>query len=401
MIEVRTGNTLTSHSPEAVKLYSEAIDLILGSESGAVRALDKALELDDSFALAAAARYFVEKDNQGIKANDYRARAKELALTATEWEREHIDILFGLIEDADHSLDKAQAYIKRTPGDLFVISQVCSYLIFYGGPNKLNAVLELLESVEPALSQDWAYLARLGFAASEAGDRQRARGLIEQALNMRPQSLYSIHALAHLLHDEGVAKESTQILRHWLEDYEESARGGQMYGHVQWHLALAEWQTGERQAALNRYEAYCAPQTTTSGTVLALADCGGFLLRDYLARGQTISLNAATLAHIEKVWPMVGHPFVALHVAGLYASAGDIDGLKRCYEAVSASAMKSAIALSLVSALTDYVSGNYLQAAQTLKAISAAERVGIGGSNVERILIDLLEESAIARQSLH
>jgi hypothetical protein len=59
MIEARAGNRLSSYSPEAADLYQEAVDLILGSESGAAETLDRALELDKDFALAAAARYCV------------------------------------------------------------------------------------------------------------------------------------------------------------------------------------------------------------------------------------------------------------------------------------------------------------------------------------------------------
>jgi len=44
MFETRTGNTLSSHSSEAAGLYQEAVDLILGSESGAAETLDRALE---------------------------------------------------------------------------------------------------------------------------------------------------------------------------------------------------------------------------------------------------------------------------------------------------------------------------------------------------------------------
>ena len=104
------------------------------------------------------------------------------------------------------------------------------------------------------------------------------------------------------------------------------AREGQRYGHVQWHLALAEWQIGDREAAMQRYLEFCAPQTTTCGPVLTLADCGGFLLRDYLKTGQVSALGDDVLEHIERVWGMIGHPFIALHVAGLYASAGDLAG---------------------------------------------------------------------------
>ena len=61
MLETRTGNTLSSKSSEAANLYQEAVDLILGSETGAAETLDKALELDKNFALAAAARYWLDR----------------------------------------------------------------------------------------------------------------------------------------------------------------------------------------------------------------------------------------------------------------------------------------------------------------------------------------------------
>jgi len=399
MFETRTGNKLSSSSSEAAGLYQEAVDLILGSESGAAETLDRALELDNDFALAAAARYYVAQDVGDPDSRDFRELAEQAARHATDWEREHIDVLIGLIDLPDDTLAKALAYLDSTPNDLLVISQLTGNLFFYGGPKKLDAVLNVLESVEQALGDDWAYLARLGFAASEAGQRKRGRELIERSLEIRPQALYSIHGLAHVLHDDGAAAESAKLLQDWLSVHESGAREGQMYGHVQWHLALAEWQLGEREAAMQRYLDFCAPEATTCGPILTLADCGGLLLRDYLLTGQTSPLGKDVLAHIERVWGMMGHPFVVLHVAGLYASAGDIAGLSRCEEKVSASTKGTnrEVSLALVSALGDFLTGNYQRSTQTLASISPGARVGIGGSNVERELVDLLEKSCRAR----
>lgn len=399
MFETRTGNRLSSESSEAANHYQEAVDLILGSESGAAETLDKALELDKDFALAAAARYYVAQDVGEPDAKIYRELAERAALNATDWEREHIDVLIGLIDLPDATLAKALAYIETTPADLLVISQLTGNLFFYGGPNKLDAVLNVFESVEEALGNDWAYLARLGFAASEAGQRKRGRELIERALDIRPQALYSIHGLAHMLHDDGAAEESAKLLQDWLKVHGSGAREGQMYGHVQWHLALAEWQIGDREAAIQRYLEFCAPETTTCGPILTLADCGGFLLRDYLQSGQTSALGNDVLKHIERVWGMMGHPFIALHVAGLYATAGDIAGLKRCEETISGApgGANRDVSLALVSALSDFVTGNYQRSTQTLATISPGARVGIGGSNVERILVDLIETSCKAQ----
>jgi Tfp pilus assembly protein PilF len=399
MYETRTGNTISSESSEAANLYQEAVDLILGSESGAAETLDKALELDKDFALAAAARYYVAQDVGEPDANVYRELAEQSALNATDWEREHIDILIGLLDEPAATQAKAEAYIKTMPADLLVISQLTGNIFFYGGPTKLDTMLNLFESVEEALGDDWAFLARLGFAASEAGQRKRGRELIERALEIRPQSLYSIHGLAHMLHDDGAAEESAKLLQDWLRMYESGARDGQMYGHVQWHLALAEFQIGDRDAAMKRYLEFCAPETTTCGPILTLADCGGFLLRDYLQSGKTSPLGKEVLEHIERVWGMMGHPFIALHVAGLYATAGDLAGLERCKETISETSDETNrnVSLALVSALGDFVKGNYQRSTQTLATIPPGTRIGIGGSNVERILVDLIETSSKER----
>ncbi len=393
MFDRRTGNRLTCQSPEAVELYQTALDLILGSESGAAEALDQALALDGSFALAAAARYFVAQDVGEPGAEVYRERAKLALQDATDWEHEHVEVLIGLIDNFQATQARALDYIATSPADLLVVSKLAGNLFFYGGATKLETVLAIFESVEAALKDDWALLARLGFAASEAGQRKRGRELIERALAIRPQALYSIHALAHLLHDEGEAEESAQLLHDWLAVHGAGAREGQMYGHVQWHLALSEWQMDERDAAMQRYLRYCAPDTTTCGPVLTLADCGGFLLRDYLKSGQTHPLQPDVVRHIEHVWSMIGHPFIALHVAGLYASAGDTAGLERCRSAIEAKpeGANRDLALALVSALHDYVAADYPRAMQTLSALSKGARISIGGSNVERILVDLLE----------
>lgn len=402
MLETRTGNPISSESPEAAELYREAIDLILGSESGAAETLDKALELDKDFGLAAAARYYVAQDVGETDSGIYRERAERAAVHATDWEREHIDVLVGLIDRPQATRAKAEAYIQETPTDLLVIAKLAGDLFFYGGPTKLEAVLNLFESVEEASADDWALLARLGFAASEAGQRKRGRELIERALEIRPQALYSIHGMAHLLHDEGAAEESSKLLQDWLKVHEAGARGGQMYGHVQWHLALSEWQIGERDAAMQRYRAFCAPETTTCGPVLTLADCGGFLLRDYLQSGQESALGSDVPELIERVWGMMGHPFIALHVAGLYASAGDLAGLARCEKTISGKpdGPNRDVSLALVSALRDFVVGDYQGSTQTLATLSRGARIGIGGSNVERILVDLIEKSSKERRRL-
>lgn len=319
------------------------------------------------------------------------------AEAALPWERAHVSALFALLEDPYANLAATEAYIAANPADLLVISQLCGYLIFYGGVRKLERVLDIMESVDPSLHDDWACLARLGFAVSEAGDQNRGRALVERALRQRPQAPYVIHSYAHVLHDQGKPEESLDLLGNWLSAHGRSAEGGTMHGHVQWHLALAEWQLGLFEQAWQRYERYCAPETTHCGPVLTLADCGGFLLREYLRTGMTRPVSAAVSALSERFNPMISHPFIALHLAGIQASAGDIGALEQSRAAivVKESSDQTRLSLTLVDAVSQFARGQYADAADTLRSVSADQRVGVGGSRVERILIDLLEARAV------
>ena len=397
MIHARTGKSLTTDSPGAAEQYQLAVDRILGSETGAAEALDRALALDSNFALALAARYMLAQDSKSADADLFKDRALRAADAALPSERAHISALFALLEDPYTNLAAAETYIAANPGDLLVISQLCGYLIFYGGADKLQRVLSIMESVDPSLHDDWAFLARLGFAASEAGDQHRGRLLVERALQQRPQSLYVIHSYAHVLHDQGKPDESLDLLGNWLNEHRRSAEGGAMYGHVQWHLALAEWQLGLTEQAWQRYERHCAPETTSCGPVLTLADCGGFLLREYLRTGTTRPISAAVSSLFERFSSMLSHPFIALHLAGIQASAGDLAALERTRAAIVAkqSSDQTRLSLKLVDALSHFAKGRYADAADTLKLVRVEQRIGVGGSYVERVLIDMLELRAV------
>lgn len=398
MIDARAAKPLTTDSPGAADQYRLAVDRILGSEAGAAEALDHALALDGNFALALAARHMLAKDAGSADAYLLKERAVLAAETALPWERAHVSALFALLEDPYGNLASTEAYIGANPSDLLVISQLCGYLIFYGGVRKLQRVLNIMESADPGLRDDWAYLARLGFAASEAGDQNRGRELVERALEQRPQAPYVIHGYAHVLHDQGKPEESLDLLGNWLVKHRQSAEGGAMYGHVQWHLALAEWQLGLTDQAWNRYERFCSPETTRCGPVLSLADCGGFLFREYLRTGSTRPVSAAVSALTGRFNSMLSHPFIALHVAGIQASAGDSAALEQSRAAIAAreSSEQTRLSLRLVEAVSQFASGHYGDAADALKSVSVDQRIGVGGSRVERMLIDLLEARAIA-----
>ena len=86
-----------------------------------------------------------------------------------------------------------------------------------------------------------------------------------------------------------------------------------------------------------------------------------------------------------------------MHLAGIQASAGDLAALERSRAAIVAkeSSDQPRLSLRLVDALSHFAKRRYADAAVTLKSIPADQRIGVGGSYVERVLIDLLEVRAV------
>ena len=120
MIDARTGKSLSSDSPGAAEQYKLAVDRILGSETGAAEALDRALALDSNLALALAARYMLAKDGNSADADLFKERALRAADAALPWERAHISALFALLEDPYTNLAATEAYIAASPSDLSI-----------------------------------------------------------------------------------------------------------------------------------------------------------------------------------------------------------------------------------------------------------------------------------------
>lgn len=354
---------LTTTSGRAAELYRDAEARMTAAESGSQPLIDEALAADPDFALV------------------------------TPWERSHIATLAELAK-GDASL--AAEHIAKHPRDMLVLSRWLGYLIFHGGAGKRRQVLDAVRSVEESYGDDWALQARLGFALGEAGEPEEGEKAIRVALAQRPGSPFVMHAMAHVLYEQGTVDASAELLREWLGDHPGS---GSLHGHLHWHLALNEMHQGSTEAALERYERFAAPPTTTCGPGLTLADAGGMLFRMYLA-GERASLpDAGVRELLAELTDGAGSPFVAFHGAVALTALGDREGLKAWIAKArdAAEGPSGALTEVLVGAVWSFVEGEPQQTAELLATLGSEDREAIGGSNLERELVELLEQAAVQR----
>src|SRR5262249_5818178 len=96
-----------------------------------------------------------------------------------------------------------------------------------------------------------AVLAMAAFGAAETGDDARAEELARIALDLEPRSPFAIHAFAHALAIQQRAADGAKALRAHAADWRV---GGRMDGHIGWHLALFELETGDAAAALAAFD---------------------------------------------------------------------------------------------------------------------------------------------------
>jgi hypothetical protein len=156
---------------------------------------------------------------------------------------------------AREPLRAAQIYTQLvTDGDADALAlrlaQSCWY--FLGRRMHVRAVAEhALEVWTHEQAGFDAVLAMAAFGAAETNDGARAEELARISLDVEPRSPFAIHALAHALAIQDRAAEGAKTLRELAPQWRV---GGRMDGHIGWHLALFDLQTGDGDAALAAFD---------------------------------------------------------------------------------------------------------------------------------------------------
>jgi len=199
---------LTTVSDSAAAFYRDGVDRILSAWYGAGEAFDRAIAQDPAFALAHIARARIHQMNMEVtEARAKAAHARQLAATASERERQHVEIMAAAIEGKPSiALAGAERHLDRYPRDALVLSLLLGAFGLYAFSGRADhdaARLAICERNAGHYGEDWWFLTYLGWSHTEAGNARTGRTLAERAISLRAENANAAHGLSHALFEQG------------------------------------------------------------------------------------------------------------------------------------------------------------------------------------------------------
>ncbi len=395
------GNPVTCTSQAALETYERAVDAQLHAWPGALQAADEAVAQDTSFALAHALRALpLATFGRMADARAAAAQAVANARGTTERERSHVAQIAALAEGrSGEALERVLEHARLWPTDAVALGTALGafgLLAFSGHVDHDAARLELVESVAPRYPADHAWLlAHRAWVRIEAGRVAEGMAFAQRSLAARAANGNIAHIIMHGHFEAHDAPAALAFIDGWLPGYPGDAL---LWGHLQWHAALAHLELGQPEAALARllgplvdFEAHGAPFLLLTDMVSLNWRLGLTGLSD---PRRVPWERAAALA--ARHYPSGSNVFGELHLAMLAAARRDAASLDACAQRLRAIAGRghgaAATALHWTAGLAALMSGDLDAAGESLAACRA-ELPRLGGSHAQRTVVELTHEA--------
>jgi hypothetical protein len=383
---------LTTGSDRAAAFYRDGVDRILSAWYGADEAFDKAIAEDPGFALATIARARVHQLNmETAAARAKAARARELALTASRRERQHVEIMAAAIEGRPRAaLEGAEQHLDEFPRDALVFGLLLGAFGLYAFSGRADhdaARLAICERHARHYGEDWWFLTYLGWSHTEAGNAGTGRTLTERAMALRLENANGAHGLSHALFEQGDMAAGRRFLSGWLPAHE---RASFLHGHLSWHVALSALDAGDPDGALGIYEQHIKPPNSPYPPLNVFTDAASLLWRLSLAGKAGLEPYwREVAAYGDRFFPRAGPHFADVHYALVAAATGSVALEARLAELEALEAdgrlAPGAAAIGLCRGIRAFAEGDNDNAIRILEPLMPAV-VRIGGSHAQREL---------------
>ena len=383
---------LTTVSDSAAAFYRDGVDRILSAWYGAGEAFDRAIAEDPAFALAHIARARIHQMNMEVtEARAKTAHARQLAATASERERQHVEIMAAAIEGKPSiALTGAERHLDRYPRDALVLSLLLGAFGLYAFSGRADhdaARLAICERHAGHYGEDWWFLTYLGWSHTEAGNAGTGRTLTERAMALRVENANAAHGLSHALFEQGDMAAGRRFLSGWLPAHE---RASFLHGHLSWHVALSALDAGDLDGALGIYEQHIRPPNSRYPPLNVFTDAASLLWRLSLAGKPGLEPYwREVAAYGDFFFPRAGPHFADVHYALVAAATGSnaLETRLAELEALEADGRLApgAAAIGLCRGIRAFAEGDNDNAIRILEPLMPAV-VRIGGSHAQREL---------------
>ncbi len=397
----RYGYELTTSSPKAAASWGDGTDRFLAADGGALEAFERAIAEDDGFALAHAGRARVLLlRGHAAEARSEATRAHQLAATATERERSHVDVLATMIEgDAAGALARIRAHVARYPRDAFALqpaTNVFGLIGFSGRIGREQEVFDLLAALAGDYGDDWWYLGTLGFWHTELGRIEQGFELNRRSVEANPRNGNAAHGLAHVWYELGDDKSGIAFLERFLSSF---PRDAGMHCHVSWHLGLFELRSGHPERMWATYADAIAPRACPLAPPLNTATDAASMLWRAALHGERVAgeqWREVSAFALER-FPSTSIAFLDVHRAISCAMVGDPATLESIVAAIRDADARGklpsgAVGPDAIEGLAAFARGDDAAAIRWL-APHLDDLVRIGGSHAQR---DLFTHTLIA-----
>lgn len=388
------GLSLTCSSAAAASAYRRGVDAYLHAWTGTRVAAEDALQHDPAFALAYALRAMDAATYlRRAEARDAVELAQRFALQTSEREQSHVAVIALLLGGKSaQALDAALAHAERWPTDALLASTVVGafgLLAFSGRADHDAARLAFVRRLAPHYPTDHAWmLSHRGWSCIEAGELDEGMAHAEHSLALRRANGNIAHIVMHGWYERGDAATALAFVESWLPDYPEQAM---LWGHLQWHAALAELALGREDAAFARYTLQVLRQIDNAPPLVGMTDAASLLWRLHLL-GRTGLPWSEAAGFGDRHFPSGGNPFAELHLAMLAAGTGDRARLDACAARAQTVADRGHPAAPVLQqwqlAMSALMDGDSRAAASALRDCQAGA-VRLGGSHAQRAVFDL------------
>lgn len=387
------GNPVTVTSAAAQTAYDRAVDLHLHAWPGVAQALQAALALAPGFALAHAALALWHGTwGRGAAARESLAQARSHTAGTTPREGSQLSIVAAIVEGrAADALQQVLEHTRLYPTDALAASTAMGaygLLAFSGRADHNEARYDLLEGLAGHFPEELPWLlSNRGWARIELGRVDEGLAMAQRAIAIRPQNGHNAHIVMHGLHEGGDAHGVLDFAAAWLPGYDDSAL---LWGHLQWHAALAELALGSEDAAVARLLGPIVSYLGRGTPFMGLADIASLLWRLGLRRLPALPWAEAH-AHAGAHFPNGSNVFGELHLAMIAAARRDAGSLTAVQERLRAVAQRghagAPVALDWAAALQALVKGD-VGAAQVALATCQRSLARLGGSHAQRGVVD-------------